>query len=112
MGLSQTAFAEIAEKKGVAGATRQSQANYEKGKQAPNAAYLAAIAAAGADVQYILTGTRSRSQPGAALRPDQAALLDNLAHCAKEDQDAIRRMAFLAAKKEPQPWDGVDRRKA
>lgn len=59
MGLSQSDFAAIAERAGVAGATRQSQANYEKGKQAPNAAYLAAIAAAGADIGYVLTGARS-----------------------------------------------------
>lgn len=32
------------------------------------------------------------------LRPDQAALLDNVEHCAKEDQEAIKRMAFIAAK--------------
>jgi len=32
-----------------------------------------------------------------ALRKDQIALLDNLEHCSKEDQDAIKRMAFLAA---------------
>jgi len=31
------------------------------------------------------------------VRPDQAALLDNLENCSKEDQDAIRRMALLAA---------------
>ncbi len=59
MGLSQTAFAAIAENFGVKGTTRQSQANYEKGKQMPSAAYLAAIASAGADVQYILTGMRT-----------------------------------------------------
>jgi transcriptional regulator with XRE-family HTH domain len=33
-----------------------------------------------------------------SVRPDQKALLDNLDHCSKEDQDAIKRMALLAAK--------------
>lgn len=56
MGLSQSEFAEIAHKHGVPGATRQSQANYEKDKQVPGVAYLAAIEAAGADTHYILTG--------------------------------------------------------
>lgn len=59
MGKSQTEFAEIAAAAGVPGATRQSQANYEKGRQMPSAAYLAAIAAAGADVLYVVTGQRA-----------------------------------------------------
>lgn len=62
MELSQSAFAKIAENKGVAGATRQSQANYEKGKQVPGAEFLAAIAEAGADVHYILTGQTKQDQ--------------------------------------------------
>lgn len=53
LGLSQTVVGEIA------GVTKMSQINYEKDARAPDAAYLAAIAAAGADVQYILTGQRS-----------------------------------------------------
>ena len=53
---TQSDFAEIAASAGVPGATRQSQAKYEKGLATPSAAYLAAIAAAGADVLYILTG--------------------------------------------------------
>ena len=59
MGMSQTEFAEIAADAGVPGATRQSQANYEKGRQMPSAAYLAAIAAEGADVLYVVTGRHS-----------------------------------------------------
>lgn len=99
MGLSQTAFAEIAEKKGATGATRQSQANYEKGKQAPSAAYLAAIASAGADVQYILTGLRMTQLPTEKLTMREAALLDNYRHTEDEgDKRVIERTAFLAAK--------------
>lgn len=78
MDMSQSDFAAIAESAGVAGATRQSQANYEKGKQAPNAAYLAAIAAAGADVGYILTGTRAGTEIAAPSKvsADQQRLLE------------------------------------
>ena len=43
----------------AAGVTVQSQRNYEAGRRAPDAEYLKALAAAGADVQYILTGVRS-----------------------------------------------------
>lgn len=63
MGKSQTEFAEIAAAAGAPGATRQSQAKYEKGLQAPGVAYLAAIAHSGADVHYIVTGERDYSPP-------------------------------------------------
>lgn len=52
LGMNQTDFAALA------GATRQTQSNYEKGERVPDALYLAAIAAAGGDVRYILTGIR------------------------------------------------------
>lgn len=55
--LSQSAFAEIG------GVQKNAQVNYESGKRAPDASYLAAISAAGADVLYILTGRR---EPGFA----------------------------------------------
>ncbi len=53
LGMNQTTFAL------AGGAGRASQANYESGKRFPDAAYLAAIAKIGVDVQYILTGHRS-----------------------------------------------------
>jgi transcriptional regulator with XRE-family HTH domain len=136
----------------IGGVSKRTYCYYEEGSRVPDGNFLAAIAAAGADVQYILTGVRSISlackpetqeqhlyavkaaaelaqesglhekqaadlmdiayrlgtrqfatvleePPGyAVLRPDQKALLDNLDHCSKEDQDAIKRMALLAAK--------------
>lgn len=51
--------------------TMRSQRNYEKGERFPDAAYLAAIADAGADIQYIVTGQRSDM----ALTPDERELL-------------------------------------
>lgn len=65
LGLNQADFA------ACGGATRKTQYNYEAGERAPDGGFLAAIAAAGADVQYILTGIRS----SAALAPDEQALL-------------------------------------
>lgn len=50
LGMNQSDFAAIAE------AGRKTQFNYEIGERAPDAGYLAAIAVAGADVQYIVTG--------------------------------------------------------
>lgn len=52
LGYNQSVFAALA------ATTKKSEIEYEKGATSPNAAYLAAIAAAGADVQYIVTGVR------------------------------------------------------
>lgn len=65
------------------------QINYEKGERQPDAAYLAAIAAAGADVLYILTGQRTMPV-GEVLKPDEAALLDNYRHSPKEQQVLLK----------------------
>lgn len=65
LGFTQEEFAEIG------GVKRRAQINYESGERCPDGYYFSAIAAAGADVQYILTGIRS----SAALTPDEQALL-------------------------------------
>ena len=82
--LSQTALGE------ACGVTKQSQINYEKNERAPDALYLAALAAAGADVLYILTGARAAAPPGPPLAPDEAALLDNYRHSPPEGQTALK----------------------
>ena len=75
LGLSQQALAERC------GITARSQRNYESGERLPDAAYLAAIAAAGADVLYILTGQRtggaSAPAPARAVSEGDRVLLDN-----------------------------------
>ena len=53
LGLNQTDFA------GLAGTTKKTQIDYEKDVSSPAGKYLAAIAEAGADVQYIVSGVRS-----------------------------------------------------
>jgi transcriptional regulator with XRE-family HTH domain len=67
LGLSQEAFAE------KAGATRRPYIDWEAGKTSPTAVQLAALAAAGADVRYVLTGERDGPPP---LKPDEQTLLD------------------------------------
>lgn len=57
LGLTQDEFAEIG------GVKRRAQINYESGDRCPDGHYFSAIAAAGADVQYILTGKRSLNPP-------------------------------------------------
>lgn len=72
LALTQDQFAE------KAGVTKRSLVNYEKGERSPDAAFLAAIADAGADVLYILTGMRSQeAQEEQLLPPRERALLDN-----------------------------------
>ena len=96
LGFSQTAVAELAEKAGVKGATRQSQALYEKGQRMPDAAFLAVMQGAGYDVTYILTGQRSADiQP---LKPDEAALLDNYRHSPEDQQRLLRETGAAFAK--------------
>lgn len=60
LGLNQEAFAKI-----TPSGSRQSQSNYEKGARNPDTEYLATIAAAGADVLYIITGQRQATSRGA-----------------------------------------------
>lgn len=65
LGYSQEDFAVLA------GITRRPYAEWEAGNTSPNATQLAALAAAGADVQYIVTGQHSDM----ALTPDERQLL-------------------------------------
>lgn len=53
LGMTQTAFAERT------GVQKNTQLNYEKGARSPDVSYLSRAAAAGADVQYIVTGQRA-----------------------------------------------------
>lgn len=64
LGLSQSEFG------AAAGVGKHSQINYESNKRSPDARYLAAIAALGADVLYVLTGQRM----GGAAAPTSASV--------------------------------------
>lgn len=96
LGFNQADFA------GLAGRTKKTMIDYEKGKSSPDARFLAAIAAAGADVQYILTGIRGRlsvpqEQP---LTPRQQALLNNYQHSDETGRRIIEATASAAAEQE------------
>ncbi len=78
----------------VAGTTRKSQFNYESDARRPDADYLAAIAAAGVDVLFVLTGQRSQAvSPAASLPPRARALLDNYEATDEEGKRFIERAA-------------------
>lgn len=54
LGLSQDQFAELG------GVSKRTQVSWERGDQTPNAEFLSVVAAAGVDVQYVITGRRSQ----------------------------------------------------
>ncbi len=97
LGYSQADFAE------VAGVSRAAQIKYEKGERHPDARYLAAIAEAGADVLYILTGERA---PAPALSREEAALLDNYRHAPPEGKQALQTMGTALAKQKNEKRHG------
>lgn len=47
----------------LGGVQKLAQIKYEKGDRFPNADYLQAVANAGADIQYIVTGKKSVAEP-------------------------------------------------
>ena len=85
LGLNQAEFG------AVAGVTKTTQFNYEKGARSPDSAYLAAIAATGVDVLYVLTGQRT-PEPEAALEMREKAVLDNYRALPEEDKAAVQRL--------------------
>jgi len=79
-GLNQADFGALG------GVKKLAQFNYEKGERQPDSAYLAALAAHGVDVLYVLTGQRVPASllsaapvacppPGPVLNTDEAELL-------------------------------------
>jgi len=79
---SQSAFAALA------GAGRKTQFNYEIGERSPDGAYLAAIAEAGADVQYILTGEHAAT----VLEPEERVLIQSFRRSPVELRKAALRI--------------------
>lgn len=65
------------EQLGVFGGVKKlAQLNYEKSERKPDIAYLEAIAKAGVDVAYVITGKSSQPDLPPSLGPDEQLLLD------------------------------------
>ncbi|WP_087515519.1 hypothetical protein [Pseudomonas sp. M30-35] len=86
MGFSQTDFAALA------GASKHAQINWEKGAAAPNAIALAAWAAYGLDVLYVVTGQRSQNMTGATSSGTDELGLTEI------DEVMMRRIVTMLAK--------------
>jgi transcriptional regulator with XRE-family HTH domain len=73
------------------GVVLRSQRNYESGERSPDASYLTAIDAAGADVTYILTGIRHDATLAqlSALPNDEARLLTYYRHSSETGKRAL-----------------------
>ncbi len=79
-----------------AGVGKQAQLRYEAGERNPDTVYLAALAHAGADVLYIVTGQRSQALPPEATLPqDERALLDAYRACPPEARRHLIQSAAL-----------------
>ncbi|MCB4362666.1 helix-turn-helix transcriptional regulator [Hydrogenophaga taeniospiralis] len=94
LGRTQEEFAAIA------GVTRRPYVEWEKGGgPSPNAVQLSALAAAGADVLYILMGQRAQGLPEADLLPaDERVLIDSYRRCnAEARRNLIQTAALLSA---------------
>ena len=83
--INQTQFGELG------GVTKKTQMLYESGERFPDAAYLAAIAAAGADVRYIITGDREGPVPD-VLTSDERLMLDRYRASPQPLRDAALRV--------------------
>lgn len=92
---------EMAQAGGVANST---YSNYENGNRSPDADFLAAIAKAGCDVLYIVTGVKASASGGTtndgAGEEWRRRLLDNLGRCSEADRLFIERIIAMAAKQE------------
>ena len=100
LGMTQEGFGQ------AGGVLKRALIRYEKGERMPDATFLAAIAAAGADVLYILTGQRSgvaaaapvAAEPAAQLSRRALAVAQNYEATSEEGKKIIEAAAFAAAK--------------
>lgn len=90
LGLSQRAFGEIG------GVEANAQGKYESGDRAPKADYLAAVAAKGVDILFVLTG-KPTPVPVDNLSNSEEKVLGSYRILHKEDQDAIKRLTMTMA---------------
>jgi len=88
--LSQAAFGEIG------GVKANAQGKYESGERFPGADYLAAVAEAGIDVLYVVTGERKPTQ-SESISAEEAGVLEHYRVLPEADRAAMARMATAMA---------------
>lgn len=84
----------------LADVARETWNRYESDALTPGSPALVALARAGADVTFVLTGERAGeavAMPSRALSRREQALVDNHVHADEEGKRTIERVADLAA---------------
>lgn len=84
LGINQNELADIG------GVKRNSQGNYERGRQNPDTAYLLAVAKVGVDVMYVLFGRRDHSVEARA--GIEAEMICSFRSLSAADQAVARRV--------------------
>lgn len=92
LGLNQTDFAALA------GASKNTQYNYEKGERSPDANYLAAAALQGVDVLYVVTGNRAPTSEG-SVAADEMEMLQHIRVLNIEEKEAVGRLLAAFSRK-------------
>lgn len=90
LGLNQTDFAALA------GASKNTQYNYEKGERSPDANYLSAAAVQGVDVLYVLTGVRA-PDPGEGFSSDEVELVNRYRRMTAEGRATLNSVSEALA---------------
>jgi transcriptional regulator with XRE-family HTH domain len=90
LGLNQEGFGQLG------GVRKQAQLLYEKDERKPDSDYLVAVAAAGVDVLFVLTGRRQSDLP--AGDASEQLLLENFRRCSlAARQNLLQSSVLLAA---------------
>ena len=79
----------------LGGVRKQAQLLYEKDERKPDSDYLAAVAEAGVDVLYVLTGKRQDALP--ATDASEQLLLDNFRRCKMDAKQTLLQSSVLFA---------------
>ncbi|MEZ3134263.1 transcriptional regulator [Stutzerimonas kunmingensis] len=80
----------------IGGVGKTTQINYEKEAGSPDGRYLAAVAAAGVDVLYVITGER-KPQPADSISAREATLLGFFRQLPENEQANLVRTASALA---------------
>ncbi|ACY32439.1 helix-turn-helix domain-containing protein [Comamonas thiooxydans] len=90
LGLNQEGFGQLG------GVRKQAQLLYEKDERKPDSDYLVAVAAAGVDVLFVLTGRRQSDLPAGDV--SEQLLLENFRRCSlAARQNLLQSSVLLAA---------------
>lgn len=89
LGLNQEGFGQLG------GVRKQAQLLYEKDERKPDSDYLVAVAAAGVDVLFVLTGRRQSDLPAGDV--SEQLLLENFRRCSLAARQNLLQSSMLLA---------------